>query len=191
MRRIIYSFLFSLVFSFDFSSRALFAELRKLQIIEINPNEMNSAFPNFQAKWFTSQIAFDEYFKEHTRNIDVEAPQLPVQWQTQALLAIHWPSRDAVIRMPSFLYSQVKDLNKEDNASSEQSLLLTFQLNTPCFGIITDVSPMMLVAFNYQDLQFANIQIQTEHSQSINCLVEEEESEEEESKPELRSPPRP
>lgn len=156
-----------------------YSELRRVQFLEANPVKLNFAFENFTSRWFISQEEFGKFYSEHTRNVDVPADVLPIDWSSEALLTIFWKSEDGIIRMPAYVGSEIREApeNADDPDSPiTKTLVLHFLMNKPCFGIITDVSPVVLMPFRFSDLKFTNIKIESDPSRITNCLSQQDNS---------------
>jgi len=162
------------------TQQALFAqqsqtkpEVRRFHFLEVNPTKLNFAFGEFTSRWFVSQADYENFYLNNTRNVDVPADILPIDWSSEALLTIFWKSEDGVIRMPAFVGSEVRETQDDPNNPDSpvtRTLVLHFLMNKPCFGIITDVSPAVFMPFRFADLRFKDIKIESDPSRITNCM---------------------
>ncbi len=139
---------------------------KKITQIQIDPADTNFKFDSIRIFKFESEETWRNFWAENTRNLDKIAPQVPVNWNSEALLAIFWASEDAIVRLPAFLHAE----EIGDFGTPEMKTRLNFVLHRPCFGIITDESP---AAFFLVDESLNNTQriaVQTENSKAIGCF---------------------
>jgi len=158
--------------------------LLQIKMLQMDPSTVNFSFADFKTQWFTSQDSWDQFWVENSRIVDPKAPENPVDWSKQAVLAIFWPSKDAVIRMPAFQSSEqltgdaqyqntkieIPQLRNSSQPKKDKTLRLHLLLNTPCFGIITDASPTQFLVFDYKNLDFASIDVQTKETKETSCI---------------------
>lgn len=138
-------------------------EGRRIQFLEMNPLLLQFEFPQFTYRWLTSKSQFNIFWKENSK-VSGDAPTLNINWRTESLLALFWQSKDAVVRIPTFMGSEELD----DNGA--KSLRLTFGLNTPCFGIITSNSPVMFLVVDHNFADLDSIALRTETTKSTGCF---------------------
>jgi hypothetical protein len=158
-------FIFGLLFSSSIFAQSKVLEIRKL---EMEPSAVDFKFDEFQTRWFTKQAGWENFWNENSRISPVDIPAAPVNWEKEAVLGIFWQSQDQVIRMPAFLHTEEIQIDGDDPKSLK--LKITFLLNTPCFGIITDSSPSAFLTFAYDKLRYKSIEISTEETQSTGCF---------------------
>jgi hypothetical protein len=136
---------------------------REIHFLELPPTILNFKFQNQNQFWITSETQWKDFWKTNSR-IQGEAPKLNVRWSSQSLLGIFWASKDAVVRIPT--YQGIEEWDE----GMKKFIRVVFALNVPCFGIITDNSPVkfLLVDKNFADID--SISIRTEETKSVGCF---------------------
>ncbi len=137
-------------------------ELRKVQVIQVPAQQLNFKYKAFKTQWLTSMNDWKTLWKES--RMEGDAPNLPVNWKNESTLAIFWPSKDGVVRIPAFSGAEVVDVD------GAKQLRLNFNLNSPCFGIITDVSPAQLILIDQTMTDIDRVVIHSENTKSIGCF---------------------
>jgi hypothetical protein len=134
---------------------------RKIQLLQVPAEKLNFALKTFKAQWITSEADWKNLWKKS--RMEGEAIKLPVQWMSESVLAIFWESKDAVVRIPSFVGADIDDVN------GVRQMKLTFNLTTPCFGIISDSSPAQLLVIDRSLGDVDKIIVHTETTRATNC----------------------
>ncbi len=135
---------------------------RKIQTIQIPDLKLNFQFSNFTTKWFFSQNEWKKFWQNHSRSKET-APAINVDWSSEQVLAIFWEGKDSWVKNPSFAGVQIQD----DHDIREMKLY--FNLNYPCFGIYTDVSPVQFLVLDKNVIDIDRFVISTENTRSMNC----------------------
>jgi len=148
------------------ASQATFGSTREIRHLEIESPRKNIAFQEFEARWFATEEMWSRFWAENSRDSEPIAPTVKVDWTQEAVLGIIWKSEDTIVRLPSFAGSTlIPTAIPEDRPSLE----LHYFLTTPCFGIITDVSPSQFLVFRHRDVWFQDVEIKTEEARASNC----------------------
>jgi hypothetical protein len=137
--------------------------LKRLQILQMPSPLKNFRFNQFKSNWITSEKDWIKFWNTNARTIDV-APKVPVDWKTEAVLAIFWESKDDIIRIPTFMGIE------EFEENERKDMRITFALNSPCAGIITDASPAQFLIINHELGNIDSISIRTEKTKSVDCF---------------------
>lgn len=145
---------------------------QKVQWLDISPLKRNFAFQENKVMWIESPEELKRLWKNYSREIEPTAPQLAVDWQKQKLAAIFWKSVDTLIRQPAFVGMREIATSNEGVKDIEFEFFLT----TPCFGLITDVSPSAFFIVN-RNFNYRNIEIYSRPAKELKCLGEDAEAE--------------
>jgi hypothetical protein len=139
------------------------ADSRLIQILQINPTLLQFEFPKFSYFWLTSEQQYKNFWKENSK-LSGDAPALKLNWKTDSLLAVFWESKDAIVRIPTFMGAE------EVESDNVKTLRLNFGQNTPCLGIISGNSPAMFLVVdnNFNDLD--SVALRTETTKSTGCF---------------------
>lgn len=158
----------SLIFVYAFRTQT-FADQRtplRVQMISMPAYLANFAFDEFKSSWISSEEDWKSFWKQYSRTSG-DAPTLPVHWESESLLLVFWKSIiDDVVRIPSFQSAQVLE------SDTQKILKLTFNLNAPCLGIITDQSPSQFMVFDRELAKATSVSIETQTTKSTGemCL---------------------
>ncbi|MDB5036945.1 MAG: hypothetical protein JWQ35_473 [Bacteriovoracaceae bacterium] len=136
--------------------------LRKIQIIQIPSQQLNFKFSQFQTRWLTNENDWNDLWKKS--GVEGDAPKLPAQWQNESVLSIFWPSKDAVVRIPTFTGAEITETD------GVKQMRLYFNLNTPCFGIITEASPASLLLIDQSLSDIDRVVIHTDATKTTQCF---------------------
>jgi len=138
------------------------AEMKRVQLLQIPPLFTNFQFDKFQTIWITSKADWENFWRGNSRN-KIDAPSLPLNWKTEALLGVFWQGLDQIVTIPSFQGAQFLHTDRGNAAR------LVFHLSKPCAGIFTDISPsqFLIVDKDWSDLDTVYVTEQT--TQATGC----------------------
>lgn len=173
---------FIFIFVLSFSSEKLFADstesqtenafrsldksektvARRIQLVQILPKDLHFHFSNFTTKWFLSEKDFQNFWKQSSM-MNAKAPEVSIDWKTEQVLGIFWEGKDDVVRIPAFAGTEVREND------GVRQLRLYFNLNRPCFGIITDVSPAQFLIVDKDLNDIDRIVVATENTKATGC----------------------
>lgn len=138
---------------------------RRLTTLQINPLDLNFKFENFQTFWITNAQDWKSLWADHSQTPGQAAPDVPVNWHAEAILAIFWKSEDTKVRWPALMGTE--DITS--SSTSARKMRLNFILTTPCFGIITDRSPAYFVVINHQLADLDGIDVRSDNAKMSGC----------------------
>ena len=139
------------------------APIRRLQTLQFPSELINFQFGGFQTFWVTTERYWNSFWTKYSRN-DQPAPIIPIDWKKESVLAVFWESKDEVVRIPTFM--GIEQFGREGS----KTMRVSFTLNKPCFGIITDSSPAQFIIINHELFDLDSISIRTLDTKTVGCF---------------------
>jgi hypothetical protein len=131
-----------------------------LKIFEISPIDLNFAFEKDTLLLIDSEEGLENFWKEHSRNIDPQAPKISIDWKKENLILYFWKSVDDLKRL-----SAVGSFRFDDD-----KIFIHAALANMCFAIITDISPALFLGISKNKIkEVSQIKLETSFLKEI-CL---------------------
>lgn len=136
---------------------------RQIHFLQMDPTLVSFEFSKTKTVWLVSEAEWKNFWSTNSK-ITGDAPALNLNWRTEALLAVFFESKDAVVRIPSFLGTE------EYSSGATKNLRVHLGLNTPCFGIITSQSPAVFLVVNKNFADLDSISFAFQNTKSTGCF---------------------
>lgn len=137
-----------------------------IRILQFPQPELQFSFSKETTQFINSQEDWEKFWHENTLVKPSPQPSVDLNWKKELILVVAWPAEaDRVDKSAAFLSARLIEWEE-----SEKILDLEFSLLEPCFGLITDRSPVQFLVMKQEELKFNLFRLRTVEAQEAGCF---------------------